>query len=601
MSTQKIRTTLTAIALVMVAGVLQPALASGLRASVNSTHIGFGDSFQLILSMDANSMTTAPDLTPLQQDFQILSTGRSSQTNIINGKRTDTTSWVITLTPNKKGKLTIPAITAGANSSQAMTVEVVEAQASLTTSSGAGEISIDVTVEPGTHYVQEEVPVRVRIQSGTAIRQAQLQEPSGRDFVLTQSGEDQVSHATRNGRDVTVIERRYFLKPQKSGELTIPPLVLQATLEDSSGRSSIFSNMGFPDMGFPGSMMRTPFNSSLLDDMFNPGRRVARRSEPLTLDVKARPTGDSVWFLPAKRVELQADWVNTNPVFRVGEGVTRKIRLFALGASREQLPDISLGESDGAQLYLDRSRDDSADTPEGTAAIREFDVSVVPTRAGQVTLPAIEVRWWDTTADVERVAALAAQTISVAAGTSSNTGNAHASTTPAASTRPGEARVANNTGIVTTQSATTIALLCLLMLTLVAGALLIARRRRSRGSTVSAARANEPKRSADQGRRRIALDERERSFVRACKANDLRAAYAALRGWMLTDSTSGRGMSPELASEMAIMEEHLYADTGNTTWSGKRAFTLFIKEKRGRRTSACNAASRSTLPALYPA
>ena len=596
MNTQRIRAALTAIALITMAGVLQPALASGLRANVNSTHIGLGDSFQLVLSMDANSMSTTPDLTPLQQDFQILGTGRSSQTNIINGKRTDTASWVITLTPNKKGTLTIPAITAGPNSSQAMTIEVVEAHALPTGLSSTGDISIDVTVEPGAHYVQEEIPVRVRIQSGAAIRQAQLQEPSGSDFVLTQSGEDQVSHATRNGRDVTVVERRYFLKPQKSGELTIPPLVLQATLEDPSGRSSIFS-----DMGFPGSMMGTPFNSSLLDDMLNPGRRVTLRSEPMALDVKARPTGDSVWFLPAKRVELQANWTSANPVFRVGEAVTRKIRLFALGASREQLPDISLGASDGAQLYLDRSRDDSADTAEGTAAIREFDVSVVPTRAGQVTLPAIEVRWWDTTADVERVAALAAQMISVAAGAGSNTGSANANATPPASVRPTETAVSNNSGIATTQSAATIALLCLLVLTLLAAALLIVRRRRSQSSTGSAVRANGPRRLADQGRYKVALDERERSFVRACKANDLRAAYAALTGWMLSNTAAGRGVSPELASELAIMEKQLYADTGDTTWHGDRALKLFMKEKGSRRASARSASSRSTLPALYPA
>jgi len=599
MTTQRIMKSAAAIAMIAIACAFQPSMASGLRSSVNTTQVRFGDQFELRLTADSSAATAAPDLTPLREHFQILGTGQSSRTNIINGRRSDSFSWVITLTPNEKGRLTIPAITAGNISSDPVTIEVVDAGVLPTGASAAGEISIDVTVDPGTHYVQEEIPLTVRIDSGAAIRQATLQEPSSSDFILTQTGEDQASRATRNGREIAVIERHYLLKPQKSGAVTLPPLRLQATLDDPSGRSSIFDQMGFPS-----NMMRMPFGSSLLDDMFNSGRAVTVRSKPLTLEIKPRPTGDDTWFLPAKRVELRSNWSPTNPKFRVGEAVTRTIQLFALGASKEQLPDIPVTNIDGAQLYLDRTNDDSADTPEGTAAIREFTVSIVPTRAGEVSLPAIDVKWWDTSSDTERVASLPAQIISVAAGAGVNAGGVNANNASMAATttkaRTTDSAPARATASWAKEHAGWIVLLSLAVIALIAGALLMIKGSRKRNTRKRGLDAGESKQISDRSGRDKVLDQRARAFVQACKANDLHSAYSALSGWITAESTKG-GVSPALAGEFAAMERQLYAGADNTAWHGKRALTLFIKEKQQRRASSRNGANRNSIPALYPA
>ena len=588
---------LTAIALLALASATQPLMASGLHSSVSSTKIGYGESFELTLSIDSARATSAPDLAPLQKDFRILGTGQSSQVSIINGRRTNSFNWVITLTPNEKGKLEIPAIKAGNSSSEPLTIEVVDSADLPAGSPGAGEFSIELSAETGTHYVLEEIPITVRIRGEGGMREASLEEPAGNDFVLTQTGEDKVSHSTRNGHETFTIERQYLLKPQKSGNLTVPPLTLRATVDDPAAtRSSIFSGMGFDDTA-----MLMPFDRGLFADMFNPGREITVRSNPLEIEVHPRPTADKVWFLPAKQVDLRANWSPASPEFRVGEAVTRRIQLFALGASGEQLPDIPVSDTDGARLYLDRSSTDTTDTPDGTAAVREFDVSVVPTRAGEVSLPPISVTWWDTNADKERVETLPAQVIKVLPGVGQNAGNTFTATAAPTATNSAPEQTATDSaqrpGLPWLQSAARFAGYALMAVILLACVLLVMRRRRNLqpGKSAPAADAvKRPGRGNDSAGDIAAL---ERDIVRACKADDLQRAYAALSKWMLRAPGS---VSPEFTQELAAMEKQLYAGTGDSAWRGTQMLKLFLKDSKSRHAAAHAGSNRNNIPALYP-
>ncbi len=87
--------------------------AAGLDARISASQIATGDSFQLSLSADTKALTQAPDISPLNTDFDILGTSRTSQTQIINGVRSDRQEWIITLAPTSMGVLTIPALSAG--------------------------------------------------------------------------------------------------------------------------------------------------------------------------------------------------------------------------------------------------------------------------------------------------------------------------------------------------------------------------------------------------------------------------------------------------------------------------------------------------------
>lgn len=393
-----------------------PVLAAGLSASVNAPQVALGDTFQLTLSASGQG-AAAPDLSPLYDDFDVLGTSQSSSTQIINGRRSQSQSWIVTLSAKSTGRLTIPAISAGALSSDASAITVLDAS-QMPKLQGASGISVNATIEGDAHYRFQEIPLTVRIESAVGLQNAQLIAPTG-DFELTQTGQDRSSQITRNGAPVAVTERHYLLRPQSEGALTIPPFTLRGAVADPNARRDPFGRgVGGRDpfammdqmmaqMG--GGMMRSPFSS-----MFAPqGKPFVARSDALTLDIKASPGGASDWFLPAKAVELQAAWTPDNPTFREGEAVTRRISILALGARPEQLPNLTFADAPGARIYLDDTTSDLAETEKGTVARKDFLLSVVPTQGGQVTLPEVSVSWLDTATGETKTATLPATTLEV--------------------------------------------------------------------------------------------------------------------------------------------------------------------------------------------
>lgn len=400
---KRLTTTLAALALST-----SMAFAAGMEARVNSTQVAMGDTFQLVLTTDGQG--DRPDLTPLYADFDLLGTSQSSQTQVINGRVSQSQTWIVTLSPKAQGPVTIPALTAGGLSSNPVQITVLDAS-QLPKSEGVGGISVQTTLDGDRHYQFQEIPLSLRIETTQPLQRAELIAPSG-DFELTQTGQDRSRQITRGGQPITVVERSYLLRPQSTGALTIPPFTLRGTVADPNARRDPFGR-GFggqdpfammdqmmAQMG--AGMMRSPF-----DDMFGPqGKPFAARSDALTLDVQADPNGGSDWFLPAKAVELRAEWQPETPTFRAGEAVTRRVSLLALGARPEQLPDLNFADAPGVRVYLDDTQTDLVETDEGTVARKDFMISVVPTQGGLLTLPELTVDWLDTASGKAKTATL---------------------------------------------------------------------------------------------------------------------------------------------------------------------------------------------------
>ncbi|WP_427928022.1 BatD family protein [Agrobacterium cavarae] len=401
MNFNSLKTTVSAAALSIALAV--PAFAAGLSARVDSGTVAQGDTFQLTLTTNGQA-DASPDLTPLQKDFEVLGTSQSSSTQIINGKRSQSESWIVSLSPKSMGTLEIPAITAGSLSSSPVAIKVVDA-GSMPKATGTSAIDLSASLKDGNPFLFQETPLTVRIETSAPIKSAELVAPQSSAFELVQRGEDRVSQATRNGQTVNVIERTYMLKPQEKGAIEIPPFVLRGSVADPSarGRDPFADFQGFP--GFP---------SSMFNDMFDSGKPFAVRSEPIKLTVRADPnaaSGQHQWFLPAKNVKLTAKWSPEHPVFKEGEAVTRRVSLLALGASTVQLPDLSFENTDGARIYLDDTQTGEDQTADGTVARKDFLVSVVPTRGGEITLPEIKVNWTDSVSGEAKTATLPSEVI----------------------------------------------------------------------------------------------------------------------------------------------------------------------------------------------
>ncbi len=586
--------TRTAIAALLVTALSNPAFA-GVRASINQDTIGLNDTLALQLEVDGSSSQSPPDLEPLASDFQIIGTSQASRTSIVNGVASSTHGWTVTLAPKAEGSFTIPAISVGGDKTDPIAVQVVDSVKLPDHDPATGDVRVEMVAPAGPFYVHQEIPVTVRVIDRAGLREATLSEPAAADAIVTKSGEDQSSRTMQGSQPVTVIEQTYGVKAQKSGTLTLPPITLRGRVSDPNAPRSTGSDP-FERLGLAERFSGLGFGGSLFDRFMDQGQPVTVRSAPLTINIKARPGKASGWFLPAKMVELHATWTPENPTFRVGEAVTRTIQLVAVGASEEQLPNLSFSDADGARLYVDRTDDQTVDTDAGTAAMKQVSVSIVPTQSGPITLPAVEVTWWNTTLDEQKTAILAAQTIQVEGAVTGST----AVDPP----EPATAEAGQQTTLAADQTNNLPWMLLLATsLLLIAVAVFLARRRWQRTTHANAATAGQVRSQLVPAAELAML---EQDFRKACRAGAAPAAYDNLQRWLAIDksnatqaSTSHAGAS-ELEATVHALEQRLYSRESIEPWDGSALLAAFEEFKSGKCKRRRMRHRSAVIPPLYP-
>ncbi|CAK0781890.1 conserved exported hypothetical protein [Gammaproteobacteria bacterium] len=370
---------------------------AAVEARVDRNPVGVDESFTLTLEVDG-STDDEPNLAGLTDDFDIRSRSQSTSLQIINGRSSRKAQWHLTLIPKRAGQLHIPAITVGSEQSRPIDLTVTADRPAQATQPG-GDLFIEVSAEPRTVYVQQQVVYTVRLfrtlDLGPGSSLSDPQAGSG-DLVVERLGDGSEYQTSRDGRRYAVVERRYALYPQKSGPFTIDPVRFDGSVvERSRGRNNFF--------------MLDPFDQNTRP------RRV--HSPALELTVKPVPPGAAKGqWLPARNLQLAQHWSPEPPKFVAGEPVTRTLALIADGLTAAQLPVMSDTSPDGVKQYPDQpTLTDNRDN-NGITGTRQEKIALIPTHPGRFTLPPIEIPWWNTATDRPEVARLPAHTIEVLPG-----------------------------------------------------------------------------------------------------------------------------------------------------------------------------------------
>lgn len=355
---------------------VQSLSAAQIDLQVSPDQLSLNESFRLIYTA-TGTVDEEPDFSGLTTDFEILTNQSSSSISMINGDISRTKTWTLELMAQRQGNLVIPPVPFGRDYSPAKAVAVKEPNTRRADNSQqAADLFIDMEVEPQSPYVQQQVLLKVKLYRAISLISAALSEPattSGGDLVIEKLGEDRNYPANQGGRRYMVVERNYALLPQASGEITIGALQFE-------GQVGSNSRFGFGNFGG--------------------GRRIRVQSDPVTLDVRPIPAHfhGNQW-LPATNLQLTAQWSEPNPEFRVGEPVTRVIRLTAEGLAASQLPEISLPLPDSVRSYRDQPQLQARADHSGIVAQREEKIALIPEQAGILKLPAVEIPWWNTVTD----------------------------------------------------------------------------------------------------------------------------------------------------------------------------------------------------------
>lgn len=345
-----------------------------LRAIPEQTRVSLEESFTLELRA-TGSVDGDPDLSVLQEDFELLGTSQASQTRIINGTISRSTTWILRLLARSAGTKLIPPLCIETDCSDPVAVEILAPGQQQNSGNKVADLLLEVTATPGNLRVQSQLLYTVTLLTRLNIAQASLTDPKpqGVEAVVQKLGEDRQSEAYREGIRYQIIERQYAIFPQETGRLTIPALQLDAQVR--ANRSSGYD----------------PFNRQV--------RQLRKRSNEINVDVLPAVEGNGRSWLPATALRLTDDWLQNPPQLTVGEPATRTLVLQASGLPAAQLPQFKLELPPSVKSYPDQpSREDQVGAG-GISGTLEQKVALVPTKAGTLQLPAISIDWWDLIAE----------------------------------------------------------------------------------------------------------------------------------------------------------------------------------------------------------
>lgn len=370
---------------------LNTAQAASIVASLDRSQIFLDESFRIIFEADG-SVDEDPDFTPLRKDFEILSQSQSTNMSFVNGQYSKKAIWSLDLMAKKSGALTIPSVAFGKDFSPALRIEIKDpATAKKPAAGNDPDVFVQVEIDESQAWVQSQIIYTVRLFSRISMSNLRSSEPktSDPDAIIEQLGEASSYEAFRDGVRYAVYEMRYAVFPQHSGRLEFNPMVFEGRI--NRGRSR-----------------------SVFDQLMSSGELKRVRSDSLSTEVQAKPsTINSGDWLPAKNISLTEEWSEDVSRLKNGEPVTRTITLTAQGNMTEILPDPAMAEIKGLKQYPDKAAINNQVTDQGVAGSKQIKIALIPTRAGDFTLPAISLTWWNTATGQQEVARLPEKLISV--------------------------------------------------------------------------------------------------------------------------------------------------------------------------------------------
>jgi len=168
-----------------------------------------------------------------------------------------------------------------------------------------------------------------------------------------------------------VYEKRYVIFPQRSGPLDIPDILFRGEVTDGSS-NFVFRNLNT--------------------------RRVTAFIDGITINVDPRPESaqELDFWLPVADLTIEEEYSADITNLRVGDSVIRTITMVADGLDGAVLPPFSPEEIEGLNNYPDPPDIQRTFVDGSIVGTRIETSTLVPTTAGEITIPEVMIPWWNT-------------------------------------------------------------------------------------------------------------------------------------------------------------------------------------------------------------
>jgi len=339
--------------------------AATLTSTVNQNQISLKETLSLTVKYSEQVDGSKLDLSSLKKDFDILASSpqTSNRVSIINGKTTReaTTTWNITLTPKRVGRLQIPAFNINGDGSKAITIQASKAKSG---SKANQAIAAKVTVNRNNIYVGQQLVIKIELSIDKSVSDIRGDQPNIEGLPIELIDQQNKKH-TVNGVVRQLSTWMYIAFPKESGEITIPSLNFTGL---SNARRDFFNNI------------------------LNQGQKVFARSAPVTVTINEplTSTGNAPWF-PSESVDIRAEWSGDKSQLKVGEPITRTITVLAQGQPASAIPPLNLDtNSSDYKSYSDQPKIDDMLATSGLIGRRIEAQAIIPSKAGTTKNPLVE-------------------------------------------------------------------------------------------------------------------------------------------------------------------------------------------------------------------
>lgn len=356
---------------------------SEINIKATPTTVPINETIQLTITSNTVNNNNAPDFRPLTVLFNILGQEQNTQITVINHQIQSISSWVFILSPKTSGKLTIPSLQIGQEKTKPLSIMVTSSDnipispnnpydntASLTP-------ALNTSANASEPYINQEIIYTVTIKTHNNIVDASYIPPKIQNGLLIPLSNTPQQPTWEQGSVQSVEQLTYAIFPQQSGKFTITPPIL-----------------------------------TVLINGFSP-KRMSISAKKLILNVKPIPTNMEInEWLPAKKVLLSEKWsIPKHP--KKGDVISRVVSLDAMGMPGQLLPLIPKKSMDNIQSYQGKpilSTDVSNNHIHGTSSTR---IDYLISEGGTITLPYIQIPWFNTETQKKMMASLPSKTITI--------------------------------------------------------------------------------------------------------------------------------------------------------------------------------------------
>ena len=342
--------------------------AQPVTATLDRNELTRGETVTLTLRVDGQQGGVEMDLTPLETDFQVVSTRTSSQMRSTNNRVESWIDYHLTLFPLREGPLEIPALLVAGSYTQALSVNVLPK----TQNSAVGQdLYMEMVVNKQSVYVQEQLLFSLRLYyTINGIRNPIFTELELPDTVIQMIGTPNQYEKLVEGVRYGVYEKQYAIFPQRSGALEIPDIMFRGEVTDGSS-NYVFRNLNT--------------------------RTITSFSEGFDIEVREKPAdfpADATW-LPASELTIDESWDNDFTNVRVGDAVNRIVTIKAFGLDGAALPPLELPVIDTVNVYPENPSIERTYVDGNMVGSRIESNQFLMTETGTVRIPGVTIAWYD--------------------------------------------------------------------------------------------------------------------------------------------------------------------------------------------------------------